>query len=349
MKQMAITLIDEAVAAGARRHKACAVLGISARTLRRWRASGDLTDRRKGAPRRSPHALSSHEKRRIIDTCNSAPFRDLPPSQIVPRLADGGIYIASESSFYRTLREHEQDARRGRARQLHRSARPTPVAASAANLVWSWDITYLPTAVRGHFLRLYMIVDIYSRLITGWEVHHEEAAEHASALIAKACLRHGVQRHQLVLHSDNGSPMKAATMLATLQRLGVVPSFSRPAVSNDNAYSEALFRTLKFTPAWPEAPFADIDAARRWVARFVRWYNTEHRHSGIEFVTPQQRHAGEHVQILDRRHEVYEAARAAHPLRWRGRDTRDWTPTATVWLNPTNHLDSVPTTDTLAA
>ena len=349
MKQMAITLIDEAVAAGARRHKACAVLGISARTLRRWRASDSLTDRRKGARRHCPHALSVLERQRIIATCNSAAYKDLPPSQIVPRLADAGIYIASEASFYRTLRAHGQDVRRGRARAPHSAARPTAVAATAANTAWSWDITYLPTTVRGQFLRLYMIVDIFSRLITGWEVHHEEAAEHASALIAKACLRHGVQRHRLVLHSDNGSPMKAATMLATLQRLGVMPSFSRPAVSNDNAYSEALFRTLKFTPAWPQAPFADVDAARRWVARFVHWYNTEHRHSGIEFVTPQQRHHGEHVQILRNRQQVYEAARAAHPLRWRGRATRDWRPTATVWLNPTNHTDTLPAMDTLAA
>lgn len=346
---MAITLIDEATAAGARCHKACALLGISARTLRRWRARGELSDKRRGAQRHCPHALSPLERQRIIATCNSALYKDLPPSQIVPRLADAGIYIASESSFYRTLKAHAQDARRGRARAPHRPARPTPVAATTANLVWSWDITYLPTAVRGQFLRLYMIMDVYSRLITGWEVHHEEAAEHASTLIYKACLRHGVQRHRLVLHSDNGSPMKAATMLATLQRLGVLPSFSRPAVSNDNAYSEALFRTVKFTPAWPEAPFADIDAARRWAARFVHWYNTEHRHSGIQFVTPAQRHDGQHVQILSRRHELYEAARAAHPLRWRGRATRDWTPTATVWLNPTNDTNTPPTMQTLAA
>lgn len=192
-------------------------------------------------------------------------------------------------------------------------------------------------------------MDIYSRFITGWEVHAAEAAEHASTLITKACLRHGVQRHQLVLHSDNGGPMKAATMLATLQRLGVVPSFSRPAVSDDNPYSEALFRTLKYTPTWPEGPFADIDAARAWVARFVYWYNEEHRHSAIQFVTPRERHEGRHVGILAERHALYQAARAAHPLRWRGRATRDWTPTGTVWLNPANPAEELSTTHGLAA
>ncbi len=349
MKQMAITLIHEAVAAGARCHLACAVLGISDRTLRRWRGAATLADRRAGAARHSPHALSDVEKGKIIETCNSAAYRDLPPSQIIPRLADRSVYIASESSFYRVLKAHGQDKRRGRAAPPRKLVRPTPVAAAAPGAAWSWDITYLPTTVRGAFLRLYMIVDIFSRLVTGWEVHPEESAEHASALIAKACLRHGVQRGQLVLHSDNGSPMKAATMLATLQRLGVVPSFSRPAVSNDNPYSEALFRTVKYTPAWPAAPFADIEQARAWVARFVAWYNGEHRHSAIEFVTPQERHDGRHVPILTRRHALYAAAKAAHPLRWRGRPTRDWTPTGTVWLNPANRADELPTNQRLAA
>lgn len=346
---MAITLIDEAVAAGARRHKACAVLGISVRTLRRWRRAHELTDRRKGAARHCPHALTQAERARIIEVCNEPEYANLPPSQIVPRLADAGMWIASESSFYRVLKQDKQSTRRGRARMPRKVSRPTPVGAAAACVAWSWDITYLPTVVRGQFLRLYLIIDIYSRLITGWEVHRQEAAEHASTLIAKACLKHGVAREQLTLHSDNGGPMKAATMLATLQRLGVVPSFSRPSVSDDNPYSEALFRTLKYTPAWPSAPFGDIDAARAWVAQFVRWYNTEHRHSAIEFVTPQQRHEGEHVQILQQRHALYETAKAEHPMRWRGRDTRNWTPTETVWLNPSNETKELSTMNRLSA
>lgn len=194
--------------------------------------------------------------------------------------------------------------------------------------------TFLPAAVRGEFYRLYLALDVFSRMIVGWEIHHNESAQHAAALIGKACLRHRVRRDQLVLHSDNGSPMKGATMLATLQKLGVVPSFSRPSVSNDNPYSEALFRTLKYTPAYPGKRFSDIDQARAWVQRFVVWYNTVHRHSGIRFVTPAQRHAGLDRQILADRTAVYEAAKQAHPARWRSRAVRNWTRIDTVWLNP---------------
>src|SRR5690606_23701323 len=156
---------------------------------------------------------------------------------------------------------------------------------------------------------------------------------HAATLISKACLRHHVGRDQLVLHSDNGSPMKGATMLAALQNLGVVPSFSRPSVSNDNPYSEAAFRTLKYVPTYPKQPFGNITEARQWVQRFVDWYNTEHRHSGIQFVTPQQRHQGQDKALLKARATVYETAKAARPERWRGRAVRNWTPIGAVWLN----------------
>ncbi|HEN47669.1 MAG TPA: IS3 family transposase, partial [Mizugakiibacter sp.] len=297
MKQMAITLIDEAVLAGARCHKATEVLGISCRTLRRWRAAGDLTDGRRGAPRTCPHALSGEEKAQILDVCNSPEYKSLPPSQIVPRLADQGIYMASESSFYRILKARGQDNHRGRAQAPRTVSKPTAWSATAPNQVWSWDITYLPTAVCGQFYRLYMLMDIYSRMIVGWEVHREELSDHAAVLMEKACLRHGIAAGQLVLHADNGGPMKGATMLATLQRLGVVPSFSRPSVSNDNPYSESAFKTLKYVPSYPKQPFESLNQARDWVQHFVTWYNTEHRHSGIRFVTPQQRHQGQDYAI----------------------------------------------------
>lgn len=179
-------------------------------------------------------------------------------------------------------------------------------------------------------------MDVYSRMIVGWEIHEDERADHAAALITKACLRHRVRQDKWVLHADNGSPMKGATMLATLQRLGIVPSFSRPAISDDNPYSESLFRTLKYTPAYPKKPFATIDQARQWVLRFVTWYNTEHRHSGIKFVTPAQRHYGAEKVILMNRKAVYEAAKRAMPERWKGRKTRNWRPVQEVWLNPQN-------------
>ena len=172
---------------------------------------------------------------------------------------------------------------------------------------------------------------------------------YTATLIDKACLRHRVPKGQLVLHSDNGSPMKGATMLATLQRLGIMPSFSRPSVSNDNPYSESLFKTLKYTPAYPSKPFADITQARQWVQQFVTWYNTEHCHSGIQFVTPEQRHTGEDKVILAQRSSVYEVAKAARPERWKNRSTRNWQPVETVWLNPSKASEELEKKIELAA
>ena len=250
------------------------------------------------------------------------------------RLADQGVYLASESSFYRVLRQHHQSQRRGRAKPPRKILAPTAWLADAPNKVWSWDITYLPSSIRGQFLRLYMVIDIYSRAIVSWEVHAHESSEHAALLIDRACSLHGIKPHQLTLHSDNGSPMKGATMLATLQKLGIVPSFSRPSVSDDNPYSEAMFRTLKYTPAYPAKPFESIHQARTWVHEFLTWYNTQHRHSGIAFVTPAQRHQGQDCQILQERKTVYEAAKLRMPNRWKTRTTRKWKVTQEVWLNP---------------
>lgn len=334
MKQMAMNLIDEATQAGASLHQACELLGLSSRSLQRWRHAQELSDARQGASKTCPHALSAQDKQRIVQVCNQPQHRSLPPSQIVPKLADEGVYIASESSMYRVLREHGQNQRRGRAQSPRKLAKPKAVQADAPKRVWSWDITYLPASIKGQFYRLYMVLDIYSRKIVGWEVHHEELSSHAAELITKSCLREQVQRNELVLHSDNGSPMKGATMLATLQKLGVVPSFSRPSVSDDNPYSESLFRTLKYSPAYPTKAFADIDQARAWVQVFVHWYNHEHCHSAIRFVTPQQRHSGQDKAILQARTAVYEQAKREHPQRWRGREVRNWQPIGAVWLNP---------------
>ncbi|MCU7816695.1 MAG: DDE-type integrase/transposase/recombinase [Candidatus Thiodiazotropha sp. (ex Rostrolucina anterorostrata)] len=187
----------------------------------------------------------------------------------------------------------------------------------------------MATTITGIFHRLYLVMDIYSRKIVGWEIHENETTDHASLLIRKACLAEGISEQGLVLHSDNGSPMKGATMLATLQRLGVVPSFSCPSVSNDNPYSESLFGTMKYTPAFPSKPFERLGAARDWVYDFVRWYNEEHRHSGEE------------LSILVNREAVYEAAKQRNPERW-SRGTRNWTPVGEVWLNPENQVAEEP-------
>ena len=182
--------------------------------------------------------------------------------------------------------------------------------------MWSWDITYLMTPVRGVFFYLYLIMDIWSRKIVGFEVYDVEAAELSASVFTATCHAERVDPDSLVLHSDNGGPMKGATMLVTLERLGVLASFSRPGVSNDNAFSESLFRTLKYRPEYPSKPFADIEAARAWVTSFVRWYNTQYLHSSIRFVKPADRHMGRDVAILAARQAVYNAARAERPDRW---------------------------------
>ncbi|MCF6281214.1 MAG: IS3 family transposase [Candidatus Polarisedimenticolaceae bacterium] len=332
-----VKLIDEARQDGASREKACKVLGISLRTYQRWTLKGDIeSDGRPCATHPPPiNKLTPKEREQIVDTSNQPEYKSLPPSQIVPALADKGIYIASESSFYRVLKEAEQRHHRGKAQAPRKSTKPKSYKATGPNQVWSWDITYLAAAITGTFYRLYLVMDIYSRKIVGWEIHETETAAHASMLIRKACLAEGINDKKLVLHSDNGAPMKGATMLATLQKLGVVPSFSRPSVSDDNPYSESLFKTLKYTPAYPSKAFESLDMAREWVLVFVRWYNDEHHHSGIQFVTPAERHRGQDREILLGREAVYTAANECHPERW-SRGTRNWAPIEEVWLNPEN-------------
>lgn len=330
-----ITLLDEARDAGARLPKACHLLEISARTLQRWRENGEVkADGRKeaSAQREPANKLSAHERRQILEIANQPAFAHRPPSQIVPALADQGLYLASESSFYRVLREAGQLARRGKAKPPVRQ-RPMALQASAPNQLWSWDITYLATTIKGRFFYLYLILDVYSRKIVGWEVFETESAEQAAQVFRKTHLREGIRAETLVLHSDNGSPMKGATMLSTLQRLGIMPSFSRPSVSDDNPYSEALFKTLKYHPGFPDKPFDSLYETREWVAGFQHWYNEVHRHSALKFVTPDQRHRGEDGVILQQRHALYEIAKVRHPERWSG-PSRNWEPEKIVYLNP---------------
>ena len=336
-RRRAVELIEEAVDAGAPTQKACNELEICLRTYQRWtHDKGVKADGRPDAKRPDPaNKLKPKERQQIVETCNKEEYQSLPPSQIVPALADKDLYIASESSFYRVLKEVDQLHRRGKAQAPRKVSKPKGYKATAPNQVWSWDITFLATTITGMFYRLYLVMDIYSRKIVGWEIHENETADNASLLIRKACLAEGISERGLVLHSDNGSPMKGATMLATLQRLGVVPSFSRPSVSNDNPYSESLFGTMKYTPAFPSKPFESLDAAREWVYDFVHWYNEEHRHSGIQFVTPAQRHSGAERSILENREVVYEAAKQRNPERW-SRGTRNWVPVGEVWLNQEN-------------
>ena len=338
-RQKAIELISEANAAGAALVPACCEIGISLRTLKRWRKAfggdGDGVDRRKGSDRLVGHRLSEEERQRILLTCNQAEYASLPPGQIVPALADQGLYIGSESSFYRVLHAHGQVHRRGRARPPQEPRAVPRLRAAGANQVWSWDITYLPTTVRGIWLYLYLVIDVWSRKVVAWDVHEREDPAIASDLVSRACLRERIskgRKQPLILHVDNGNAMRAATLESRLEELGVLRSFSRPRVSNDNPYSESLFRTVKYRPDYPRKPFASKEQACAWIAAFVDWYNHRHRHSGIKFVTPQQRHSGKALEICRYRTVVYEKARQHNPRRW-SRSIRCWHQPEVVWIN----------------
>ena len=293
-RQILVRDIEQACEDGARLVPACALAGIDARTLRRWKAGDGLRqgDRRPDAARSVPsHALSEAERARIIAVANEPRFAETPPARIVPALADEGIYIASESSFHRVLRAHGQMNRRGRARPPRTSRPPTTHIATRPGDVWCWDVTFLPAQIQGRWFYFYLIVDLYSRKIVGFEVHDTDSAEHAAHLARRTALAEGVHAKPVrpVLHGDNGATLKATTVLAMLHWLGIEPSYSRPRVSDDNAFAEALFRTAKYRPEFPLKGFADLDSARQWAMRFVHWYNHEHRHSGIRYVTPAQR------------------------------------------------------------
>ena len=339
-RRKALEILDEAVAAGARACMVADLLGVGLTTLQRWRrqfaGDGDGLDGRKGSHRLVSHCLTDEERQRILLTCNQPEFAALPPGQIVPILADRGIYIGSERSFYRVLHAHGQAHRRGRARPPQ-EPRPVPrLEARGPNQVWSWDITYLPTRVRGVWLYLYLVVDVWSRKVVAWDVAEREEAQIAADLVSRACLRERISKgrpHPLVLHADNGNAMRAATLESRLEELGVLRSFSRPRVSNDNPYSESLFRTVKYRPDYPRRPFQSLEEACGWVAAFVSWYNDQHRHSGIRFVKPSQRHSGEAVAISRHRAHVYEQARLRNPRRW-SRSTRCWRQPEVVWINP---------------
>ena len=306
--------IEHARAAGARLARACAVAGISVRTLQRWHVDDGLVtgDRRPAALRPAPaHALSAEERSAVLQVANEPRFADLPPARIVPMLADEGTYLASESTFARILREHGQAQHRGRAKAPRKTRPPTTHVATAPRQVWCWDMTFLPTAIAGRWFYLYLILDLYSRKIVGWEVHDADDSDHAAHLVRRAALAEGIAglADKPVLHGDNGATLKATTVLAMLYWLGVKPSYSRPRVSDDNAYAEALIRTAKYRPEFPAKGFADLEQARRWAVAFVHWYNFDHRHSGIRYVSPAQRHAGEDRAILPARHAAYLEAR----------------------------------------
>ena len=328
-----IELIDVAVASGARLRAAAEIIGLSSRTIIRWRKLDGGHDRRKGPLSEPPNKLDRQERQEIINVANCPEYRDMSPNQIVPKLADRGMYLASESTFYRILKEQKMVNHRLESKPSVKRYRPEEKVASGPNQVWSWDITYLRSPIKGSFYYLYMFIDVWSRKIMAAQVFDEESMELSAELFTQTCFVHGVRPEGLILHSDNGGPMKGSTMLATLQQLGVVPSFSRPKVSDDNPYSESLFRTMKYRPEFPTKAFQSLKQAQNWVDEFTCWYNTAHLHSSIRFITPDDRHYGRSENILANRRRVYEEARRRNPGRW-SKQSRNWEQIQLVCLNP---------------
>ena len=350
-RQQLISLIDQATNAGARLSTACSEVDISKRTYRRWKAdSSKQGDKRPTATRPVPcNKLSDSERQAILDACNEPRFASLPPSQIVPTLLDEGIYHASESSFYRVLKSHNQLKSRGRAKAPNPRKPPETFIATKPCQVFCWDITYLPTTVRGQFYYLYMIKDIYSRKIVGFEVYDREAGDLAAKLLERTLLNEKAIGTGVILHSDNGAPMKSQTLRMKAYELGVLTSYSRPRVSNDNPFAEALFRTVKYAPSFPEHGFDSLDNARVWVNGFVGWYNAEHKHSGLNFVTPNERHTLKDAQVLARCERVLLKAKQANPVRWNGRNVRNCSPVPPTALNPVRPSKRVEASEILVA
>jgi putative transposase len=284
------------------------------------------------APRPTPpNALSEAERQRVLSVLRSEEYCDLAPAQVWARLLDDGIYLCSISTMYRLLAVAGENRERRRQR-THPAKKKPELIATAANRVWSWDITKLQGPTRGVYYELFVIIDIFSRYIVGWMVSPAETGELAEAFIADTLSRHGIDRGQLTLHADRGTSMTSKPVAQLLVDLGVARSHSRPHVSNDNPYSEANFKTLKYCPAFP-GHFGSIEDARSFCALFFEHYNHVHRHAGIGLHTPASVHYGTATEIRAQRAETLNAAYAANPARFRHRTPQPPKLPTIAWIN----------------
>ena len=292
----------------------CSGIGIGIRTLQNWRKEG-LLDKRKGALKAVHNKFSETEERKIQEKACSYKYKDKTPGEIVAELAEAGEYIGSTSSIYRVFKRSNLVILNRRQRRRSKAVL-AEIKAKKSDEQWSWDISYLKTTVRGKYYYLYLFTDIWDRYIVGWEIHEEESGELAKELFRKISERLNVKG--IKLHSDNGSPMRSTTFRAVLEKLEVIQTFSRPSVSNDNAFSESLFSTLKRKAGYPKK-FNTLEEAREWMAKFVDWYNNEHMHTRLNYITPAARRNGKYLEIFKKRNETFENARSAHPERWSGK------------------------------
>ena len=308
---------------------ACRLLGQSRATLYRRQAPAVHGP---PVPRASPpNTLSEAERQQVLTLLRSDEYCDLAPTQVWARLLDDGVYLCSISTMYRLLASTGENRERRRQR-THPANKKPELLATAPNTIWSWDITKLRTAIRGKYFELYVIIDIFSRYVVGWTVAAAETGELAKEFIEAVHLEQGITNGTLTLHADRGTSMTSKPVAQLLIDLGVDRSHSRPHVSNDNPYSEAAFKTLKYCPAFP-AKFDNIEDARLFCKAFFEYYNHEHRHSGIGLHTPASVHYGTAPAIRAQRAVVLDAAFDANPDRFHGRrPTPPKLPTA-AWIN----------------
>lgn len=309
--------------------RACQVFDFPRSTLYRLRQPVIL---KASEQCQSHRGLTAAERTAVHELLNSQRFCDLAPRQVYGILLDEGKYYCSISTMYRILNEHDEAKERRRQRTHPQYTRPE-LLATGPNQVWSWDITWLKGPHTWQFFYLYVILDIFSRYVTGWMVAEQESGELAEQLIAESCRRQAIQREQLTLHADRGAPMKSHTVAQLLESLAVIKSHSRPYTSNDNPFSEAQFKTLKYRPDYPQC-FDSIEHARSWSRGFIDWYNHEHRHSSLGLMTPATVHAGLAQQSTTQRQQVLLAAYEQHPQRFVAGIPRPPQVPEAVWINP---------------
>jgi putative transposase len=307
---------------------ACDALGVARASVYRRRQPVRSLAARPTPPR----ALDPVERQTVLETLNGERFLDQAPAQVHATLLDEGTYLCSPRTMYRLLEAAgEVKERRDQVRRPHYAA--PELLATRPNEIWSWDITKLLGPVKWTYFYLYVILDIFSRYVVGWMIAPHESAALAERLIAETCAKQGIEPGQLTLHADRGGAMRSKPVALLLADLGVVKTHSRPYVSNDNPFSEAQFRTLKYCPQFPDR-FGSIEDGRAFGQEFFRWYNHDHRHSGLGFLTPAVVHFGEAAVVRASRDRVLAAAYARHPERFvNGRPHPADLPTA-VWINP---------------
>jgi len=308
---------------------ACRSLGVSRATLYRSRRPRVLPSRARPMPHRS---LGSAERKQVLDVLRSPRFVDKSPSQVWATLLDEMVYYCSIRTMYRYLAANGEVKER-RNQRRHPNYKKPELLAEAPNQVWSWDITKLRGPAKWTYFHLYVILDIFSRYVVGWMVAHRESAVLAKRLITETCSKQVIMPEQLTIHADRGTSMRSKTVALLLSDLGVVKSHSRPYVSNDNPYSESQFKTMKYCPQFPDK-FGCIQDTRAFCGEFFRYYNNEHRHSGIGLLTPAMVHYGQAENVLAARQETLLAAYRAHPERFVRRPPRPPALHRQVWINP---------------